>query len=72
MKTAAETETSPPTSASRQKAIGCLFFLDASGGRILTVNTDGSGRKVIAGGGRILASRSQIRWQLAGVLTRSL
>jgi len=34
--------------------IGCLFFLEASGGgRILSVNADGADRKVIVTGGRI-------------------
>ena len=34
-------------------AVGRLFFLDASGGRVLSVNPDGSDRKVIVTGCRI-------------------
>src|SRR6185503_7070459 len=33
--------------------VGRLFFLDASGGRVMSVNPDGSDRKVIATGGRV-------------------
>src|SRR5438270_6412606 len=33
--------------------VGRLFFLEASGGRIHSVNTDGSDRKVILSGGRV-------------------
>jgi hypothetical protein len=31
-----------------------LFFLDASSGRVLSVNRDGSDKKAIASGGRVL------------------
>ena len=34
----------------RQSAIGRLFFLEASGGRIHSANADGSDRKVIVSG----------------------
>ena len=48
------TETLKTTSTTSGKATsGRLFYLDASGGRILTVNTDGSDRKIIVTGGRI-------------------
>jgi DNA-binding beta-propeller fold protein YncE len=53
MKTTAETQTSQTAFPSEQKTIGRLFFLDASQGRILTVNTDGSDRKVIVSGCRV-------------------
>jgi hypothetical protein len=53
MKSTTETQISKPTAASANKTIDRLFFLDASGGRILTVNTDGSDRKVIVTGCRI-------------------
>ena len=33
--------------------VGRLFFLEASGGRVLSVNADGSDRKVILTGCRI-------------------
>src|SRR5260221_14592918 len=45
-----KTVTQPQTSGS---AIGRLFFLEASAGRIHSVNTDGSDRKVILSGGRV-------------------
>ena len=35
------------------RAIGRLFFLEASGGRIHSANADGSNRKVIVSGARI-------------------
>jgi hypothetical protein len=53
-----------------------LFFLEASGGgRILLVNSDGSGRKVIVTGGRIPdglvvdADTGHIYWTNMGVPT---
>lgn len=39
--------------ATNGNAIGRLFFLEASGGRIHSANTDGSDRKVIVSGARI-------------------
>jgi hypothetical protein len=44
MSSATVSKTTPKASA---KTSGLLFILDLSGGRILTVNPDGSGRKVI-------------------------
>jgi hypothetical protein len=41
------------TIAADQKTVGRLFFLEASGGRIHSVNADGSDPKVIVTGGRI-------------------
>jgi hypothetical protein len=49
-----QTQTSKSSRASGGKGtIGRLFFLEASGGRILSVNPDGSDRKVIITGCRI-------------------
>ena len=39
--------------ATNENAIGRLFFLEASGGRIHSANADGSDRKVIVSGARI-------------------
>src|SRR5438270_439624 len=48
------TETLKATRATGGKAAtGRLFFLEASGGRIHSANTDGSDRKVIVTGARI-------------------
>src|SRR5438874_12079242 len=48
------TETLKATRTTGGKAAtGRLFFLEASGGRIHSVNTDGSDRKVILSGGRV-------------------
>jgi sugar lactone lactonase YvrE len=49
------TETPAPRAArtSRDKTIGRLFFLEASGGRIHSANADGSDRKVILDGCRV-------------------
>src|SRR5882762_2018944 len=47
------TEISKPKSTSANKAVGRLFFLEASGGRIHSVNADGSDRKVIVSGARV-------------------
>src|SRR5438445_480089 len=47
------TEISKPKSTSANRAVGRLFFLEASGGRIHSVNPDGSDRKVILSGGRV-------------------
>src|SRR5260221_633722 len=53
MKPVTQTQTSKPSPRSSGNAIGRLFFLEASGGRIHSVNTDGSDRKVILNGGRV-------------------
>jgi hypothetical protein len=54
MKTITETQSAPRTRTSRGKdTVGRLFFLEASGGRIHSVNTDGSDRKVIVTGCRV-------------------
>src|SRR6266542_2496247 len=47
------TEISIPKNTSANRAVGRLYFLEASGGRIHSVNTDGSDRKVILSGGRV-------------------
>src|SRR5439155_20436876 len=47
------TEISKPKSTFANRAVGRLFFLEASGGRIHSVNPDGSDRKVILSGGRV-------------------
>jgi hypothetical protein len=47
------TEISKPKSAFANRAVGRLFFLEASGGRIHSANADGSDRKVIVSGTRI-------------------
>ena len=47
------TEISKPKSTSASRAVGRLFFLEASGGRIHSVNADGSDRKVILSGARV-------------------
>jgi sugar lactone lactonase YvrE len=53
MKTATQPQTSKPTRTSSTKAVGRLYFLEANGGRIHSVNADGSDRKVIVSGGRV-------------------
>src|SRR6202162_951577 len=53
MKTATQPQTSKPTRPSSTKSIGRLYFLEASGGRIHSVNADGSDGKVIVSGARI-------------------
>src|ERR1700746_2019763 len=53
MKTATQPQTSKPTHASSAKSVGRLYFLEASGGRIHSVSTDGSDRKVIVSGARV-------------------
>ena len=53
MKTVRKTQISERNRPSTGKTIGRLFFLEASVGRILSVNADGSGRKVILSGCRI-------------------
>src|SRR5438034_11268906 len=47
MKTATQPQTSKPTRPSSAKSVGRLYFLEASGGRVHSVNTDGSDGKVI-------------------------
>jgi hypothetical protein len=48
------TKTLKPTSTTNNKAAtGRLFYLEASGGRIHSVNVDGSDRKVIVSGARV-------------------
>src|SRR2546428_13755145 len=54
MKTITETQSAPPTRTPRNNTpVGRLFFLEASGGRVHSVNTDGSDRKVIVTGCRV-------------------
>jgi sugar lactone lactonase YvrE len=53
MKTATQPQTSKPTRPSNTKSVGRLYFLEASGGRIHSVNADGSDRKVIVNGARV-------------------
>ena len=53
MKTATQPQTSKPTRPSSAKPVGRLYFLEASGGRIHSVNADGSDRKVIVSGARV-------------------
>src|SRR5881275_1490700 len=54
MKTINETQSAPRPRTSRGKdTVGRLFFLEASGGRVHSVNTDGSDRKVIVTGCRV-------------------
>ena len=53
MKTATQPQTSKPTRPSSAKSVGRLYFLEASGGRIHSVNADGSDRKVIVTGCRV-------------------
>src|SRR6266496_390900 len=53
MKTDTQPQTSKPTRPSSAKAIGRLYFLEASGGRIHSANADGSDRKVIVSGARV-------------------
>src|SRR6266852_8727748 len=53
MKTATKLQTSKPTRPPSARAVGRLFFLEASGGRIHSANADGSDRKVIVSGTRV-------------------
>ena len=48
-----QTSKSKRPASTAKPAVARLFFLDASGGRILSVNPDGSDKKVIVTGGRI-------------------
>ncbi len=69
-----ETQNSKLSHAPGGKAtVGRLFFLEASGGRVLSVNADGSDRKVILTGCRIPdgivvdAEAGHIYWTNMGV-----
>jgi DNA-binding beta-propeller fold protein YncE len=53
MKTATQPQTSKPTLPSSAKSVGRLYFLEASGGRIHSVNADGSDPKVVVSGARV-------------------
>ncbi len=48
-----QTSKSDPPASLNQRPCGRLFFLEASAGRILSVNVDGSDRKVIVSGCRV-------------------
>src|SRR2546426_9433555 len=67
------TKTSTSSHVSGGKAVSRLFFLDASGGRVVSVNPDGSDRKVIVTGCRIPdgvvvdAEAGHIYWTNMGV-----
>jgi len=67
------TQTSKSSHTSGGKAVSRLFFLDASGGRVVSVNPDGSDRKVIITGCRIPdgvvvdAEAGHIYWTNMGV-----
>src|SRR5438270_12114603 len=72
------TETQPSQAArtSRGKdTVGRLYFLEASGGRIHSVNADGSDRKVILSGGRvpdgIVVDVGHIYWTNMGVPSKN-
>ena len=62
-----------PAGSGNKNAAGRLFFLEASGGRVLSVNADGSDRKVILTGCRIPdgivvdAEAGHIYWTNMGV-----
>jgi hypothetical protein len=79
MKNLTQTQTSKRTRTSGDEIpVGHLFFLEASGGgRILSVNSDGSDRKIIVTGGRIPdglvvdAEAGHIYWTNMGVPTRN-
>src|SRR3984893_859175 len=71
------TEISNPKSTSANRAVGRLFFLEASAGRIYSVNTDGSDGKVILTGGRVPdgvvvdVEAGHIYWTNMGVPTKN-
>ena len=71
------TEISKPKNTSANQTVGRLFFLEASGGRILSVNADGSDRKVILDGCRVPdgivvdLEPGHIYWTNMGVPTRN-
>ena len=68
-------ESAKPTrvASANKPVLGRLFFLDASGGRILSINPDGSDKKVILTGGRmpdgiaVDAEAGHIYWTNMGV-----
>ncbi len=72
------TETSKTTrTTSGKETTGRLFFLEASGGQIYSVNADGSDRKVIVTGGRIPdgivvdVEAGHIYWTNMGIPTKN-
>ena len=71
------TEISKPNRTFVAATTGLLFFLEASGGRILSVNADGSDRKVILDGCRVPdgivvdLEPGHIYWTNMGVPTRN-
>jgi len=77
MKTITNTQTVERSRASDRKRTGCLFFLEASGGRILSANADGSDRKVILDGCRVPdgivvdVDAGHIYWTNMGVSNRN-
>jgi hypothetical protein len=78
MNNIAETPVPRPARTSRpDKAVGRLFFLEASGGRIHSANADGSDRKVIVTGCRIPdgivvdVDAGHIYWTNMGVTNRN-
>ena len=77
MKTVTQPQISKSSSQSSGNAIGRLFFLEASGGRIHSVKPDGSDRKVILSGGRVPdgvvvdVEAGHIYWTNMGVPTKN-
>jgi len=77
MKTVAKTQISERNRPSTGKTIGQLYFLEASDGRILSVNGDGSDRKVIVRGCRVPdgiavdLEAGHIYWTNMGIPTRN-
>jgi hypothetical protein len=78
MTVAIETQNSEPKRAAGEKTVGRLFFLDVSvGGRVVSVNADGSDRKVIVNGCRIPdgivvdPEAGHIYWTNMGVPTKN-
>src|SRR5437667_51247 len=80
-KTMATTSTQPteqrPTDSEGKTKTARLFFLDASSGRLLSANPDGSDKKVIATGGRVPdgiavdTEAGHIYWTNMGVPTQN-
>ena len=73
-----ETQTSKPKPTSgRKNAVGRLFLLDLSGGRVLSLNPDGSDKKVIAAdchwpdGVAVDVEAGHIYWTNMGVPTKN-
>ena len=66
-----------PAGSGNKNAAGRLFFLDASAGRILAVNADGSDKKVLVTGCRIPdgvvvdAEAGHIYWTNMGIPSRN-